>query len=1363
MKRLVCLLMTFVMVLGLLPTAALAAEEEPQPQAKGIGSVTTWSYLDDGTDPAGDASALGYDRTAWTAPDFDDAGWKTAVGPFGSKKGSANYGSGRTAATVLDGCDGQNDTPAYFFRTTFTVDSLEGYTQLHLSLEYDDGAVVYLNGQRVAAGHDLACDENGDSLGHGFDANLQYGGSNGGPDTLDCSIYDLSLLREGENTLAVEVHNGRKTSSDVWFSLLDLSLSDEAVSFQSDLSLSMGADESQMNVTWYSPLDNAVLRVADNAAMTGAQTISATAAQANDGQYSCQATMTGLKTNTTYYYQLSNQSQVSEVYHFTTGGADAFSFAFVGDPQIGAGSTPTDIQGWEKTLNIIDQNDLFSGVSFLLSAGDQVNTANDEAQYEGYLEHQALTGLPAATVIGNHDSGSNAYSQHFNVANESDTLGTTSAGGDSWFVYNNVLFMVLNTNDMSTAEHKAFLEGAIAATQDQDIQWKIVTFHHSLYTVASHAENEDIIARRNELVPVFKELDIDVVLMGHDHVYCRTYMMDGLTPMTDASLYEDAAYSAITDPTGILYVTANSGSGSKHYNLVNNGNYPYSAVHNQEHIPNVSRVDVSDTAFTITTYRTTDLSVVDTFTIHRTAQSGGEEPSYTPVVTDDTRVQGYYNQTGSLKLELAGRYNSGAMSEDGGSLEIVQYNAANGYAYAVSGVKGKLIAVDCNGSLDGDTVTALNGTEYDVKSLVEGFAYGDMTSVAISPDGSKLAVAIQASGYADPGMVALFACQADGSLTLLSTASVGVQPDMVTFADQNTLLTADEGEPRQGTEGTDPKGSVSVVTIGEDNALTARVVTFDDFDAQRAALTASGVLVQKDKQPSVDFEPEYIAVSGQTAYVALQEANAIAVLDLTAGTFTGVYPLGFQDYGKTKVDLQKDNTIDLQTYENIYGIRMPDGISVAEIGGKTYLLTPNEGDSRSDWAGMDNEVESKTSPTGNVKVDKKVVWFDAAKWDGLDQEKAYVFGGRSFTIYEVTDSGLDLVYDSGSDFEEITAAQLPDYFNASNNKLSLDNRSGKKGPEPETVVTGVVNGKTYAFIGLERIGGVMVYDITEPAKATFVNYINSRDFTAAVQGDVSPEGLCFVSGTDSKTGKPLLLTACEVSGTLAAYELTGTTDSANGGSSSGGSSGGGSSRPSVKPAPAPTPTPDPDPAPVVLPFTDVKAGDWFYDGVRFVYGEGIMNGMTSTTFGPSVSVTRGMVVTMLWRMENEPQAQTGAAFADVKEGAYYAEAVAWAARQGVVNGISQTTFAPDQEVTREQLATILYRYSQSKGYDLSARGDLSGFGDGAQVSSYAETALQWAVGAGLLQGMDGQLDPAGSTTRGQLATVFQRFLTSFAS
>ena len=331
--------------------------------------------------------------------------------------------------TNLAGCPGDSTNyPTYYFRTTVTLtaDQLAEMTKLVGHIQYDDAAILYLNGVRAAAFNAEGCDSNSS-----YSTNV----AGGNPMEQDFEIIDpaaLSALHEGENTVAVELHNRADGSSDIFFGLPELALSDEAVDYQSNISLSMGADESQMGFTWYSMLaGEASLAIAANDAMTDAQTYAVTPATANDGQQSCQVTVTDLQPGTTYYYQLTNAGQKSDVYSFTTDDGGAFSFAYVGDPQIGAGSTQSDILGWDKTLNLIRSDKNFSDISFLLSAGDQVNGSSDEGQYDGYLDHDVLTGLPAATVVGNHDSGSNAYGQHFNIANESEEFGTTAAGGDS--------------------------------------------------------------------------------------------------------------------------------------------------------------------------------------------------------------------------------------------------------------------------------------------------------------------------------------------------------------------------------------------------------------------------------------------------------------------------------------------------------------------------------------------------------------------------------------------------------------------------------------------------------------------------------------------------------------------------------------------------------------------------------------------------------------------------------------------------------------------------------------------------------------------------------------------------------------------
>ena len=179
-------------------------------------------------------------------------------------------------------------------------------------------------------------------------------------------------------------------------------------------------------------------------------------------------------------------------------------------------------------------------------------------------------------------------------------------------------------------------------------------------------------------------------------------------------------------------------------------------------------------------------------------------------------------------------------------------------------------------------------------------------------------------------------------------------------------------------------------------------------------------------------------------------------------------------------------------------------------------------------------------------------------------------------------------------------------------------------------------------------------------------------------------------------------------------------------------------------------------------FTDVADDAWYADAVRYVYENGMMNGTDDTAFSPDANTTRAMIVTMLYRMEAEPTAQ-GSGFTDVAAGSYYADAVAWAAENGIVNGVSETSFAPDDSITREQMAAILYRYAQYKGYDVTASGNLSAYTDASQVSGYAAAAMQWANGEGLITGVTGTaLDPQGSATRAQVATILMRFCEGIA-
>ena len=495
-----------------------------------------------------------------------------------------------------------------------------------------------------------------------------------------------------------------------------------------------------------------------------------------------------------------------------------------------------------------------------------------------------------------------------------------------------------------------------------------------------------------------------------------------------------------------------------------------------------------------------------------------------------------FEQDAQLTMQKAGGITLGEANGDGGVAEIVSFNADTNKAYVVNGQESVLNIFDVKADGSFGEAEKLNIQEL-MKAKDPAFAYGDMTSVAVDTETDRVAVALQDADYTKPGRIAVLNYENE----IVSVYTAGVQPDMVAFAEGGRyILTADEGEPREGYgAGTsDPAGTV---TVADTQTGEVRQASFAAFGAEE--LAESGVLFNRINgeilSAEFDLEPEYIAVSGGTAYVALQEANAVALLDIASAQFTKVLPLGFKDYSQAEnaVDLNdEDGTYAPKTYNNTYGVYMPDGIAVYEAEGKTYILTANEGDAR-EWGDGDfcDEIKREgIAATDGTVLPNKVRVLDNTCKAGISAEGNYLYGGRSFSIFAVAEDGLSLVYDSANEFEAKTFQYLPAYYNVSNDDVELESRTAKKGIEPEAVTLAAVNGRTYAFIALERIGGIMAYDITDPAKAAFVNYINTRDFNTATGGDVAPEGLAVLAREESV----YLLAAFEVSGTVASYRLT---------------------------------------------------------------------------------------------------------------------------------------------------------------------------------------------------------------------------------
>lgn len=307
-----------------------------------------------------------------------------------------------------------------------------------------------------------------------------------------------------------------------------------------------------------------------------------------------------------------------------------------------------------------------------------------------------------------------------------------------------------------------------------------------------------------------------------------------------------------------------------------------------------------------------------------------------------------------------------------------------------------------------------------------------------------------------------------------------------------------------------------------------------------------------------NFEPEYVAISedNSTAFVGLQENNAIAVVNLSTNVITNVLPLGAKDHSVEGFGIDasdRDDAINIATYP-IHGFYMPDAIATVNINGANYILTANEGDARDYDAYTEEErlkditLDPTAFPNAEALQEDEAagrlnITLANGDTDGDgDYDEIYSFGARSFTIW---DANGNVVFDSGDDFEQITADAYPDDFNSGNDENGdFDGRSDNKGPEPEAISVGKIGEKVYAFIGLERIGGVFMYDITDPANATYVSYVNNRDFsvedpTSQDVGDLGVEDVIFIDSASSGNGKYYVVTSNEISGTVSVFEITG--------------------------------------------------------------------------------------------------------------------------------------------------------------------------------------------------------------------------------
>jgi DNA-binding beta-propeller fold protein YncE len=425
----------------------------------------------------------------------------------------------------------------------------------------------------------------------------------------------------------------------------------------------------------------------------------------------------------------------------------------------------------------------------------------------------------------------------------------------------------------------------------------------------------------------------------------------------------------------------------------------------------------------------------------------------------------------------------------------------------------------------------------------------------------RVAVAMEASPKTADGQVVFF--DRDGNL--LNTLGVGALPDMLTYSpDGRRLLVANEGEPNSygQPDSVDPEGTVSIITLVPPGPGylhvpgTVKTVDFRDFNVgerRHDDLPAGVRIFGPNASVAQDLEPEYVAVSddNRTAYVTLQENNALAVVDLRTSRVTEIRDLGRKDHSLSGHGLDasdRDMAINIAQWP-VHGTYQPDAVAFLQAGGADYLLTANEGDAR-DYTGLAEEIRLGNAgyvldPTlfpnaaalkANARLGRLNVSRASGDTDGDgDFDRIDAFGARSFTIWNASTGAR--VFDSGDGFEQKVALDYPAHFNASNDNNNFDDRSDNKGPEPEGLTTGAIDGRTYAFIVLERVGGLMVFDIDDPAAPVLVDYVNNRNFATTPPGpDSGPEMVRFVAAGDSPSGRPLVITANEISGTVGIFE-----------------------------------------------------------------------------------------------------------------------------------------------------------------------------------------------------------------------------------
>lgn len=392
--------------------------------------------------------------------------------------------------------------------------------------------------------------------------------------------------------------------------------------------LTPGKNETMLNFSWYSKYSDGVSRIKISEKEGKEMIYTGKSIKIGNGFISNKVTVKNLKSNTTYIYSYECDGVWSKPLEYKTNDFQNYTFAFMGDPQIGASSKninsheegiKKDAYNWNKVIK--KSLNKSHNLSFIVCGGDITNTKEDDykllkteisnLEYSGFLSPSYLRHIPVANAIGNHDKDNENFYNHFNMPNLTN-LGETVAGSDYYFTYGNTLYLFINTNNLNISEHKKFIDEAVE--ENKGIKWKIAVFHHDIYGGGRHKDDKDIKVLRKNLPHILEENNINLVLCGHDHIYSRTYPLINNKKIEyfPKQEFKDSMdkLDIIKNNKGITYITGSSSTGSKFYKQIKDKSKSIKRIYCEE-IPTYTVIKINKNSIEIETYEANKNKLID--------------------------------------------------------------------------------------------------------------------------------------------------------------------------------------------------------------------------------------------------------------------------------------------------------------------------------------------------------------------------------------------------------------------------------------------------------------------------------------------------------------------------------------------------------------------------------------------------------------------------------------------------------------------------------------------------------------------------------------------------------------------------------